>query len=46
MHEPIVVTGLGCISAAGNNIEAFEECLFSSKVQKTIAPVTLFPLSK
>lgn len=43
MNEDIVVTGLGCISAAGNNLVEFENQLFNNSDQQTIAPITLFP---
>jgi nodulation protein E len=45
MNDDIVVTGLGCISAAGNNLIEFEKQLFEHGDKQTIAPVTLFELS-
>ena len=45
MNEDIVVTGLGCISAAGNNLIEFEKRLFNQGSNQAIAPVTLFPIT-
>jgi nodulation protein E len=45
MSENIVVTGLGCISAAGNNLGEFEEQIFNIENSQTIAPVTLFSIT-
>ncbi|MBL4942256.1 MAG: beta-ketoacyl-[acyl-carrier-protein] synthase family protein [Colwellia sp.] len=42
MRTRVVVTGMGCISAAGNNIDEFYETVFSSKTSNSIAPITSF----
>ncbi len=42
MSENIVITGLGCISGAGNNLAEFEKQIFQEQNNLTIAPVTLF----
>ncbi len=44
MNQRIVVTGLGCISAAGNNVDAFTQSLFAQQAGdcQNIAPITLF----
>jgi len=48
MNKSIVVTGMGCISAAGNNLAQFSASLFtgSSKDCLNIAPITLFDPSE
>lgn len=45
MSENIVVTGMGCISAAGNNLKEFERNIFSHKPINNINSVTLFKLT-
>lgn len=45
MNEDIVVTGLGCISAAGNNLIEFEDQLFNQNNHDSIGPISLFPCS-
>lgn len=42
MTEAIVITGMGCISAAGHNLADFEHNLFSGVPTKTINEVSLF----
>lgn len=42
MTESIVITGMGCISAAGKNLADFERSLFSTESTNTINPVSLF----
>ncbi|WP_175623955.1 beta-ketoacyl-[acyl-carrier-protein] synthase family protein [Pseudocolwellia agarivorans] len=44
MSKRIVVTGMGAISAAGNNVSHFSEYLFdnNNKLINTIAPISLF----
>ena len=42
MIENIVVTGMGCISSAGNNLAEFEKNIFSIEPVNTINPVSLF----
>jgi nodulation protein E len=42
MTERIVVTGMGCISAAGKNLDDFEKSIFSSEPIDTIKPISLF----
>ncbi len=42
MSNRVVVTGMGCISAAGHNVKAFTETLFSHHDVNTIAPVSAF----
>lgn len=42
MTESIVITGMGCISAAGKNLADFEKSLFSTESTNTINPVSLF----
>ena len=42
MIENIVVTGMGCISSAGNNLVEFEKNIFSIEPVNTINPVSLF----
>ncbi|MGV2872432.1 beta-ketoacyl-[acyl-carrier-protein] synthase family protein [Colwellia sp. E150_009] len=42
MIEPIVVTGMGCISAAGNNASEFKKNIFSTLSNDTIREISLF----
>lgn len=46
MTARIVVTGLGCISGAGNNVDAFNHSIFSDGPNKSILPVSLFTPDK
>ena len=42
MRTRVVVTGMGCMSAAGNSIDEFSETVFSAKLSNAIAPITSF----
>ena len=42
MQTSVVVTGMGCITAAGNNIDEFSDTIFTTKKNDSIAPITLF----
>ncbi len=46
MLNRVVVTGLGCISAAGHNVKALTDTLFSYHDINTIAPVCNFKAKK
>ncbi|GAA6170462.1 beta-ketoacyl-[acyl-carrier-protein] synthase family protein [Colwellia sp. KU-HH00111] len=41
MTDTIVVTGLGCISAAGNDVAEFESTLFNPELVSSIAPTNI-----
>lgn len=41
MPDDIVVSGLGCISAAGNNVFEFESSLFNPALVSSIAPTSI-----
>lgn len=42
MKVRIVVTGMGCISASGNNVQEFTNNLFDKENGNTILPISLF----
>lgn len=46
MNETIVITGMGCISAAGKNLAEFEHNIFSSQLVDSIKPVSLFKINE
>lgn len=46
MLNRVVVTGLGCISAAGHTVKAFTDTLFSHHDVNTIASVSIFKAQK
>jgi len=48
MNKSIVVTGMGCISSAGNNLAEFSQSLFAGSTNDctNIAPITLFDPSE
>ncbi|PCI59088.1 MAG: beta-ACP synthase [Gammaproteobacteria bacterium] len=47
LYYNIVITGFGCISAAGNNVEQFSQTIFSEPKNdsNTITPITRFDTS-